>query len=107
MAPERKAPVAASQIHQGFEKGLEWRERNCDIVQTAPEMKKSRIGSRRMYRLRVITPMSKRRIRPARVEAVRLLVNCHTVRKEKGTMAQPSRVQLRRSSINLHQNEKI
>ena len=57
--------------------------------------------------MRVITPMSKRRIRPARVEAVRLLVNCHTVRKEKGTMAQPSRVQLRRLFVNLHQNEKI
>ena len=57
--------------------------------------------------MRVITPMSKRRIRPARVEAVRLLVNCQTVRKEKGTMAQPSRVQLRRSSVNLHKNEKI
>ena len=44
--------------------------------------------------MRVMIPMSKRRMRPARVDAVRLPVNCHTVKKEKGTIAQPRRVQL-------------
>ena len=49
--------------------------------------------------MRVMIPMSKRRMRPARGEAVRLPVNCHTVRKEKGTMAQPRRVQLKGSVL--------
>ena len=49
--------------------------------------------------MRVMMPMSKRRMRPARVDAVRLPVNCHTVRKEKGTMAQPRRVQLKGSML--------
>ena len=49
--------------------------------------------------MRVMIPMSKRRMRPARVDAVRLPVNCHTVRKEKGTMAQPRRVQLKENIL--------
>ena len=102
MAPERNEPVAASQSHQAFENGFEWTERNWDIVQTDPEMKKSRMGSRRMYLLRVMIPMSKRRMRPARADAVRLPVNCHTVKKEKGTMAQPRRVQLKGSMLFTH-----
>ena len=52
--------------------------------------------------MRVMMPMSKRRMRPARVDAVRLPVNCHTVKKENGTMAQPRRVQLKGSMLFTH-----
>lgn len=63
------------------------------MVHTAPDMKKRRMGSRRIYLLRVMIPMSKTMMTPARAEAEREPVSCHTVRKEKGTMAQPRRVQ--------------
>jgi len=43
--------------------------------------------------LSVMIPMSKTKMIPAKVEAIRLPVNCQTVKKEKGTIAQPSRVQ--------------
>ena len=44
--------------------------------------------SSRMYLLRIRTPMSK-----MRKQAVREWVKFHTVRKQKGTTAQPSSVQ--------------
>eukprot|EP00088_Acartia_fossae_P047112 TRINITY_DN51038_c0_g1_i1.p2 TRINITY_DN51038_c0_g1~~TRINITY_DN51038_c0_g1_i1.p2 ORF type:complete len:100 (-),score=11.37 TRINITY_DN51038_c0_g1_i1:71-370(-) len=86
-------PVAASQVHQGVVKGRSVCARNRNIVNTLPEMKNNKIGSRRIYLLSVIMPMSKMRKVEARKLAGNEFVRSHTVRKEKGTIALPMRVQ--------------
>ena len=92
MAPASMAPVAVSQAHHDVENGclivLNW-----DMAKKEPDMKNRSIGSRRMYLFRMRTPMSNMRSQAARKEAVSELVKFQTVRKQKGTMAQPSRVQ--------------
>merc|ERR1719483_235245 len=69
MAPASIAPVAVSQIHQEGVKGSRT-PLNCAMVNTDPEMKKRSMGSRRMYLLRMRTPMSKIRKADAMEAAV-------------------------------------
>jgi hydroxymethylpyrimidine/phosphomethylpyrimidine kinase len=86
-------PVKPSQSHQGVENSASRVDETFTAPSTEPIMKHNRIGSKRMYWVRVSIPTSKRIRREAKVAAVIDCVISSTARNDIGTSEAPRAVQ--------------